>query len=330
MNAKKIGILFCNLGTPSAPTPKAIRTFLRTFLSDKRVVNLPALPWKILLNLIILPLRSKRVAHAYQKIWLENGLSPLLHYTKKLQENIQEYWEQTHPNFPITTAIAMRYGHPSIHEAFTLFKKEGITEVLVFPLYPQYSSTTTASIIDAIFDYAKSYLDFPRITYVKSFHTHPDYIQALSQQLIQKQKEIKEALHFVISFHGLPESLIRGGDPYYQACLETFNAIISMSGLPELSFSLSFQSQFGYQKWLTPSTEQVLIELAQKGIEQVAVLCPGFSVDCLETLEEISIQIRDKFLESGGKSFYYIPALNDSEGQVKALSNIAWNYILRT
>ncbi len=305
-------LVLVNLGTPDAPTAPALRRYLKEFLSDRRVVSLPPWFWQPLLRGVILPFRAPRSAAAYRAIWQEEG-SPLLHYSSRLAEKLAQRLQGR-----VEVRLAMRYGQPDLAEAL----QQPAREVMLLPLYPQYSSTTTASVMDAYCQWASRRLELPNLVFVRDYHQHPAYIQALAGQIRQAWKTARgERLLF--SFHGIPQRLADAGDPYAQQCRQTAEAVAGELGLESHQWQLVFQSRFGREAWLQPYANETLRALAKKGVASVDVICPGFAVDCLETLEEMAVENRDVFLQAGGQAYHYIPCLNDSEAQV-ALMAALW------
>ena len=314
MSHKKIGIILANLGSPTAPTTKAVRRFLKDFLGDPRVVNLPRPLWWLILNFFVLPFRPKRSAKAYRKVWHEKG-SPLTYLTRQLSEKVAE---QLKPK-GITVNYAMRYGEPSIATQLKAFKKEGITDVMVLPLYPQYSSTTTASIYDDLTKELKQWRHLPSFQFISDYHQDNHYIAAVAASIEQAwRKQAKNEL-LVMSFHGLPEQLTVWGDPYFHQCHKTAALIAEKLGLTEKQWMIVFQSRFGKAQWLKPYCVDTLQALPAQGIKAIDIVCPGFAVDCLETLEEIAMENKSIFMEAGGSDYRYIACLNDSEAHVDAL-----------
>lgn len=308
------GILLINLGTPAEPTPKAIRSYLAEFLSDPYVVQIPKLAWYPILYGVILPFRSRRLAHSYQTIWMEGG-SPLLVHTKRLGEKLQ-----THLGEEYSVETAMRYGKPSIESA--LEKLKNTDHIIVLPLYPQFNQSTTKTCWAEVQRVFKQYHEIPSFTFISHYEQHPAYIDALAQSIIQFWTKTNTKNHLLISFHGVPQRVIREGDPYQSHCEATTRLLIESLPLNNSEFTQSYQSRFGAETWLQPYTDQTLIKLAKQGTHDIDVICPGFSADCLETLEEISITNKNLFIEAGGKTLRYIPALNDSDLHVNALSLI--------
>ncbi len=314
---KKTGVILANLGSPTEPTTKAVRRFLGQFLWDPRVVNLPRPVWWIILNCFVLPFRPSKSAKAYRKVWHEKG-SPLTYLTRQLTEKIAGRFS----NKNIITTYAMRYGEPSIAKRLKEFKSEGITDIIVLPLYPQYSSTTTASIYDDLVKELNQWRHLPSFQFISDYHQDPDYIGAVAE-VIQKawQEQYKNEL-LIMSFHGLPEALTKWGDPYFYQCHKTAELLAEKLGLEKHQWKIVFQSRFGKAEWLKPYCVDTLEQLPNAGIKTVDVVCPGFAVDCLETLEEIAMENKAIFEEAGGISYRYIAALNDSELHVEALVHL--------
>jgi ferrochelatase len=309
----KIGVLLTNIGTPAAPTTTAVRSYLRKFLSDKRVVELPRLIWWPILYGIILPLRSKRSAKLYQKIWTQEG-SPLLLNTQKITKKLKAQL-----NCPVE--LGMQYSDPSIHSALEALRKKKVRKIIVLPLYPQYSATTTASTLDQVANTFKTWRNIPEVCTINNYSSDHGYIQALCDTIL-KTWQLQGKKHLLFSFHGIPKRYITAGDPYLEHCKCTVLSITKKLELTDAEWSLAFQSRLGRAEWLTPYTNEVLNSLPKKGITDLHMICPGFAADCLETLEEIVIRGQETFLQAGGKSFYYIPALNDSDEHINVLDNI--------
>lgn len=310
------GVLVANLGTPDAPERKPVAQFLREFLSDPRVVDLPRLLWLPLLNLVIIPLRAGRSAAAYREIWWPEG-SPLLVLTERLAERLAASLAgRAH------VAIGMRYREPSILNGLERLQQAGVDEVVVLPLYPQYSGTTTASIYDAV-DQALDDLRWrPRLHRIETYYNHPAWAEAIAGSVRKFRDEHGAAEKLIFSLHGIPQRYVRQGDPYQQQCEESVHAAVKALGLADGEWLLTFQSRVGREPWLQPYTDITLEELAKSGTRHVQVLCPGFAVDCLETLEEIAMQNRDLFVEAGGEKLEYIPALNDSEAHIRLFERL--------
>ena len=305
-----IGVLLANLGTPEAPRRKPVARFLREFLSDPRVVDLPRLLWLPLLNLVIIPLRAGRSAAAYREIWWPEG-SPLLVLTERLAARLRSDLSGR-----ARVEVGMRYGEPSIRRGLERLRDAGVQELVILPMYPQFSGTTTASIYDAV-DSALEALDwYPRRHPVDKYHEHPAWIDAIAGSIRDYRAEHGGADKLIFSLHGIPQRYVRQGDPYQQQCEMSVRAVAERLGLAADEWLLTYQSRVGREPWLQPYTDLTLEELAKSGVRHVQVLCPGFAVDCLETLEEIAMQNRELFEEAGGEKLEYIPALNDSEAHV--------------
>ena len=323
--APRTAVLLCNLGTPDAPTTAAVRRYLAQFLGDPRVVEIPRLLWLPILYGLILRLRPRSSAAKYASIWTPEG-SPLALWTAR-QAVLLRGWlgEAGHS---VRVLHAMRYGGPSIPAQLQALKDSGVERVLVLPLYPQYSSTTTASLFDATAGWVRGARHYPELRFVNGYHDHPGYIAALAASVrAHWQREGGPAERLVMSFHGIPERNVRLGDPYAAQCRTTARLLAEALGLQEAQYIVTFQSRFGRARWLEPYTEPTLVGLAQAGVGRVDVMCPGFTGDCLETLEEISIEARDAFIAAGGKEFRYIPCLNDDGAWITALRDIAQQHL---
>jgi ferrochelatase len=322
--AARTAILYCNLGTPDEPTPRAVRRYLAQFLADPRVVEIPRAVWLPLLHGVILPLRSAKSAAKYASIWTPEG-SPLKVWTEKQAKLLQgRLGERGHR---VTVRYAMRYGSPSIESQLDALKADGATRILVLPAYPQYSATTTASIADAVGRWSTGIRALPELRFVNRFHDDDGYIEALARRVERHWRDHGRATHVVMSFHGVPERTLRLGDPYHCECQKTARLLARRLGLAKEDFSVTFQSRFGKAKWLEPYTEPTLRALARRAVSRVDVLCPGFTGDCLETLEEIAMEGRTAFLTAGGKEFHYIPCLNDDPAWVAALGELAQRHL---
>ncbi|WP_188151975.1 ferrochelatase [Teredinibacter waterburyi] len=316
----KVGVLICNLGTPAAPTKQALRPYLKQFLSDPRVVEIPRLIWWFILNVIILNIRPAKSAKAYQQVWTERG-SPLAFHTadqaKKLGEHLQAAYGDR-----VQVDWAMRYGQPSIESRIQQFLDAGVEKLLVLPLYPQYSASTTASTFDALAADFKQRRWLPQLRFVTQYHDHPAYIQAVADSVRAYREVHGSADKLIFSYHGVPLRYLHKGDPYHCQCLKTSRLVAENLGLNDSDVITSFQSRFGRAQWLQPYTDATLKSLPASGVESVQVICPGFSSDCLETIEEIGDENRGYFLEAGGQSFAYIPALNASESHIQFLARL--------
>jgi ferrochelatase len=314
----KIAVLISNLGTPESPDVSSVRKYLAEFLSDPYVVDYPRIMWLPILYGIVLPFRAVKSAKLYQKVWTEEGL-PLKINFAQLTLKLKEYFTTHHVNMTIFSA--MRYGEPSIQSVLEKIHQENFDKVLVFPLYPQYSMTTTASTINKVEEILNKIHYKPTLKVIEHYYNHPDYISAISNSL----KEAIDKKHpdkIVFSFHGLPEKIIANKDPYLEHCKATVNSVVENLQLTQDKYCLSFQSRFGKAEWIKPYTDKTLIDLAKNKFKKICVICPGFSVDCLETLEEINIQNRQLFLQAGGEDYYYIPCLNTQDIHIQMLANI--------
>ena len=320
LSQESTGILVTNLGTPDAPTPGAVRRYLAEFLSDPRVVEVPRLVWWAILHGVILRIRPKRSAAAYKKIWTVEG-SPLLVIAKRQTMALQEILTQRHAG-RINVALGMRYGNPSIRDGLERLRTAGVRRVLVLPLYPQYSATTTGSTFDAISDVLRTWRWLPELRFISHYHDHPLYIRALALSIRSFWQEHGPAERLLFSFHGIPKRYFDAGDPYYCECQKTARLVAEELELPQDRWAVAFQSRLGREEWLTPYADHLIREWASTGTSSLEVLCPGFSADCLETLEEMAIQNRELFLSAGGSSFHYIPALNDDPHHIDALVDL--------
>lgn len=320
-----IGILLSNLGTPEAPTPEALRVYLKEFLSDRRVIEVPRIIWWFILNFWILYTRPKRSAELYAKIWTAKG-SPLLIHTRELACKFAGEFARLCPgNFHVT--VGMRYGKPSLEEALEELQKKNCRRILVLPLYPQYSAATTATTFDEVTRVLKSWRFLPELRMVNQYCDETEYIAALAKSLedFWRGGDLPERLLF--SFHGLPKKNFRQGDPYFYLCHTTARLVAEKLGLTDDFWQIAFQSRFGEEEWLKPYADQALRDLGKSGVKSVAVVSPGFAVDCLETLEEIAIEYKNVFLNAGGQQFRYVPALNASEEHAAALAQICLRQI---
>lgn len=314
MIAAKTGILLTNIGTPQEPTSVKVREYLKRFLSDKRVVEFPRPLWWPILYGFILPFRSPRSAKLYQKIWTQQG-SPLLIYSQNIAEKLQKQLQ-------IPVALGMHYSSPSIDDALQELRAKAVTHVLVLPLYPQYSATTTASTFDLVTASLRQWRVIPEIRMINHYADDPHYIKAWADTIRDYWKSNNRAPHLLFSFHGIPKYYADAGDPYPILCQHTAHAIANELQLSPSEWTLSYQSRLGRTQWLTPYTDKLLNEFPKKGIHHLDVVCPGFATDCLETLEEINIRGKEQFINAGGQSFQYIPSLNDSEYHINMLTQI--------
>ena len=314
------GVLITNLGTPDAATTPALRRYLAEFLSDPRVIETPKWIWWFILNGIILRIRPRRSAEAYQEVWTDEG-SPLLTIGLQQKQALQAMLEKQVAG-PIKVELAMRYGNPSIAAGIDALRQANAQRILVFPLYPQFSAATTASTFDAVTDHLKQCRWVPELRFINHYHDHPGYVDALANSIERYWQEHGKPEKLLFSFHGLPKDYFLSGDPYHCECHKTARLVAEKMNLSDDEWITTFQSRFGPREWLTPYTDITLKSLAQEGIKHVNVICPGFSADCLETLEEIRLQNRDFFIEEGGQHFGYVPALNDNADHIKVLSEI--------
>jgi ferrochelatase len=318
------GILLCNLGTPDAPTAAAVRRYLREFLSDPRVVEIPRALWLPLLYGVILPLRSGKSAAKYASVWSAEG-SPLAVHTARQAARLQE--SLILQGHDVRVRHAMRYGNPSMASQLDALKADGCDRILVLPAYPQYSGTTTASIFDAVGAWGERTRSLPELRFVNRYHDDPGYIGALAARIEAHWQANGSPDHLVLSFHGVPERTLHLGDPYHCECHKTARLLATRLGLSKGQWTLTFQSRFGKAKWLEPYTEPTLVALAQRGLARVDVACPGFTSDCLETLEEIGMEARTAFLTAGGKAFHAIECLNADPAWIDALAAIAVRHL---
>ncbi|MGR8980981.1 MAG: ferrochelatase [Gammaproteobacteria bacterium] len=323
MTHKKTGVLLVNLGSPAAPTVSAVRRFLKEFLWDPRVVNLPRPLWWLILHFFVLPFRPHRSASAYRKIWDNAKGAPLVYLTRHLTEKVAVKLQE----IGVLTDYAMRYGEPSIAQRLRFFKEQGVDKLIVLPLYPQYSSTTTASVYDDMLKELSRWRRLPDIHFISDYYRHPQYIHAVAESIEQSRRENGKNDLLLMSFHGLPEKLTEWGDPYFYHCRQTAVMIAKKLGLDESEWLMVFQSRFGKAEWLKPYCVDTLQSLPGRGIKSVDVVCPGFAVDCLETLEEIAMENKSVFFEAGGSNYHYIPALNDSKAHAEALLSLLERYL---
>lgn len=323
----KTGILLTNLGTPDEPTKPALRRYLAEFLSDPRVVDPPnKLIWWLALNLVILNIRPKKSAVNYAKIWNSLGPgSPLLNITQSQLEGVQQVLSKQHSNLEFE--LGMRYGNPSISSALNKLRNKGCSKVIILPLYPQYSKTTTLSTLDAIDLELESWPSKPEIVFIEHYYQNKAYIQALNNSIKEYQAEHGKPDKLLISFHGIPQRYVDNGDIYYQHCMQTADLLAKSLDLQDDEWQASFQSIFGREEWTKPYTKDTLESLAKSGIENVQVVCPGFSADCLETLEEIDDENRGYFMQAGGKGFGYIPALNARNDHIDAIASVISDHL---
>jgi len=313
------GVLLCNLGTPDAPRPAELRRYLKEFLSDPRVVEVPRLLWWMILNLIILRIRPRRSAKLYQSIWTEAG-SPLMLYSQRQVDAVKQRLTEKYGDIPVV--LGMRYGNPSMAAAIKQLTDQNVRDIIVLPLYPQYAGATTGSTFDAI---AKTFTQLrwvPELQFINGYHKSEAYIEAICSTIRRHIEQNGQPDKLVFSYHGTPERYLKKGDPYHCFCHQTTRLVRKKLGLDEAQVMTTFQSRFGREPWLQPYTDKTLEQLPEDGVKHVAVICPGFSSDCLETIEEINMEGRESFIESGGEQFYYIPCLNDDPAHIDALVSI--------
>jgi protoporphyrin/coproporphyrin ferrochelatase len=323
--APRTAVVLCNLGTPDEPTAPAVRRYLAEFLGDSRVVEIPKPIWWLILHGIILRTRPKKSAAKYATVWTPEG-SPLKVWTEKQATLLRGYLgERGHQ---VTVRYAMRYGNPSIPAVLDELKAEGMTRVLIVPAYPQYSGTTTASVFDAVANWGLKARNLPEIRFINRYHDDAGYIEALAKKVRQHWMHNGQADKLVMSFHGVPERTLTLGDPYHCECHKTARLLAEKLGLAKDRYQVTFQSRFGKAKWLEPYTEPTLIQLAENGLKSVDLICPGFTSDCLETLEEINMEAREAFLHAGGKKFEYIDCVNDSPDWIRALTDLTERHML--
>lgn len=321
----RTGIVLVNLGTPAEPTAAAVRAYLREFLGDPRVVEIPRALWWPILHGVVLRTRPKASARKYAAIWTPEG-SPLRVHTERQAKLLMGYLG-LQVKSPFTVDYAMRYGEPSIESVLDKLKGGGCDRILVLPLYPQYAASTTATVLDRVAAFLGRTRNVPELRSVKHFHDHPAYIAALGTSVREYWREHGRPDKLVMSFHGLPRFTLDRGDPYHCECQKTARLLAEDLELEASRWMLTFQSRFGRAEWLKPYTQSTLEELGRRGTRRVDVICPGFVADCLETLEEIDIECRAAFLAKGGKAFHYIPCLNERDDWIKALVTIALGHL---
>ncbi|MGE6107795.1 ferrochelatase [Aeromonas sobria] len=315
----KTGILLVNLGTPAAPTAAAVRAFLGEFLRDPRVVELPRLLWLPLLKGVILPFRAPRVAKLYRQIWTEQG-SPLLAISQGQRMALEQELKREGVDVPVE--LAMTYGSPSLEEGWQALKGQGVNRVILLPLYPQYAASTTAAVFDGWARVMRAERHLPVMRLIRDYHAHPEYIQALAMSVRRHWEQHGQGELLLMSFHGIPQRCEDEGDPYGHQCRRTASLLAEALGLSASQWRASFQSRFGKQEWLKPYTDATIAELAQQGVKRLDVICPAFSADCLETLEEIQVENREVFMAAGGEQFEYVPALNCDQAHIRMMVSL--------
>lgn len=317
----KVGILLANLGTPDAPDASALRRYLKQFLSDRRVIELPRAIWWLILNIFILNIRPRKSAEKYAQIWTPEG-SPLLVHAQKQAKLLQGYLGMRIQS-PFAVELGMSYGNPSIASAIEKLKTQGCDRILVFPLYPQYAASSTASAMDAVWRELLHSRNMPAIRSVRHYHDHPAYIAALAQSVREHWMINGQPEKLIMSFHGVPRYTLDKGDPYHCECHKTGRLLAEALGLEVSQYMVCFQSRFGKAEWLKPYLAATLKELGKQKLKHIDVICPGFSSDCLETLEEVAMEGKASFISAGGGEFHYIPALNEREPWIRAMCEIA-------
>ena len=320
----RTAVVYCTVGTPDQPTAPALRRYLAEFLGDQRVVEIPRALWWLILHGVILRLRPKKSAAKYASVWTPEG-SPLKVWTEKQATLLRGYLgERGHQ---VTVRYAMRYGNPSIASVLAELKAQGVNRILIATAYPQYSGTTTASVFDAVALWALNTRQLPELRFINRYHDERGYIEALAKKIRTHWRHHGQSEQLVMSFHGVPERTRDLGDPYHCECQKTGRLLAEQLGLAKDRYRVTFQSRFGKAKWLEPYTEPTLIALAQAGTKSVDVVCPGFTSDCLETLEEIGMEAREAFLHAGGEQFQYIACLNDSPDWIRALADLTERHL---
>ncbi|KAB2824056.1 ferrochelatase [Aliivibrio sp. S4TY2] len=314
MNNKKAGVLLVNLGTPTAPTTSAVKTFLSEFLHDKRVVDMNRFLWCPLLHGVILPIRAPKVAKLYESVWMDEG-SPLMVYSKRQAAALHSFL-----NVPVE--LGMTYGEPSIKSGIERLEAQGCDEIVILPLYPQYSRTTSAAVFDQIAKQYKTTSVLPDFSLVHNYHDHPLYIKALAESIRLSWEKKGKGDYVLCSYHGIPQRFVDNGDIYAKHCERTTELLAQELGLTSEQIGMSYQSRFGREAWLQPYTSEMLTELTPKGIKSLDIISPAFSSDCLETLEELSEECKEIFMEAGGQKYTFIPCLNDDELHIEMMADI--------
>ncbi|MFD1216287.1 ferrochelatase [Microbulbifer celer] len=325
----KHAVIVMNLGTPAAPTPDGVRQFLKEFLSDPRVVEIPRPLWQVILNLFILPRRPQAIAPAYEEIW-DCGLdgepvtgSPIDYYTRRQAALLQERLQKSVAGGgSMVVTHAMTYGKPNLAETVAELREQGVESFTVLPLYPQYSATTTGAIYDQVAKIIRGQRNIPDISVAHEYWRNPAYIEALANSVREHWEQHGAAEKLLMSFHGIPKANTRKGDPYYHQCCGTAELLAEALSLPRERWEICFQSRFGKAEWLQPYTDKTLIAWGESGVSSVDVICPAFSSDCLETLEEIAVENRANFIDAGGREYRYIPALNARADHIDALESV--------
>lgn len=320
LSKPKVLIILANLGTPDAPSAPAVRAFLKQFLSDQRVIEIPKFIWAIILHAFVLPFRPKRVAKAYAQVWSED--SPMREILFQQVELTQKKLIDCNPELDLNIVAAMTYGQPGINQVLKNAAQTQYDHIILLPLFPQYSATSTAPLYDVISKWVLEQRNLPGLSLIRDYYQHPLYIQALANSVREYQQQHGHAEKLLMSFHGIPQPYADKGDPYAERCRITAKKVAQALGLNETQWAISFQSRFGKQEWVKPYTDQILQEWAEQGIASVQVLSPAFSADCLETLEELALQNAELFMHAGGQHYAYIPALNDRADHIQLLSEL--------
>ncbi|HJE55059.1 MAG TPA: ferrochelatase [Acinetobacter pseudolwoffii] len=316
----KVTIILANLGTPDAPTIPAVRRFLKQFLSDQRVIEIPKPIWQIILRLFILPFRPKRVSQAYAQVWGED--SPMREILLQQVNTVKTHLTPLYPQFELNVVPAMTYGNPNIQQVLARVSEQPQDHVILFPLFPQYSATSTAPLYDALAKWVVKQRNLPGLSIIRDYYQHPLFIQALAQSVRDYQAVHGQPEKLLMSFHGIPQPYADKGDPYADRCRITGQLVAQALGLSAEQYAISFQSRFGKQEWIKPYTDVVLEDWAKQGVKSVQVMSPAFSADCLETLEELAIENAETFKSLGGGSYRYIPALNSREDHLRLLNSL--------
>jgi ferrochelatase len=313
----KTGVLITNLGTPDAPNAKSLKIYLNQFLSDPRVIEIPKIIWQIILKLIILQIRPRKSAANYKKIWTDKG-SPLLDISQRQLEGVKQIISEKNPN--VEFALGMRYGNPSIEKALKDLQEKQVRRLLVLPLYPQYCAATTASTFDEVTNTLQKWRWIPELRFINQYFEEEKYIETLASSVEDFWAKNGKPQKIIFSYHGIPKRYLTNGDPYHCFCLKTTRLVKEKMKLSDDQIMTTFQSRFGREEWLQPYTSETLKELPGKGIKDIHIISPGFSADCLETLEELEEENREYFIESGGEKYKYIPCLNDNKEHLDFIS----------
>ena len=316
----KVTIILANLGTPDEPTIPAVRRFLKQFLSDQRVIEIPKPIWQIILRLFILPFRPKRVSQAYAQVWGQD--SPMREILFEQVSAVKTHLTQLYPQFELNVVPAMTYGNPNIQDVLAQVSAQPQEHVILFPLFPQYSATSTAPLYDAVAKWVVQQRNLPGLTVIRDYYQHPLFIQSLAQSVRDYQAIHGKPEKLLMSFHGIPQPSADKGDPYADRCRITGKLLAKALGLSEDQYAISFQSRFGKQEWIKPYTDVLLEDWAKQGVKSIQVMSPAFSADCLETLEELAIENAEAFKALGGESYSYIPALNSREDHLRLLNSL--------